>query len=453
MRRNKEKIMLKRKIWAKLEAFKANADKKTLLLTGARQVGKTYIVEQFAKAKYESFVEINFVEDPVAKAIFHDVADEKDVLRRITAYAQGKIIPGETLVLFDEVQECPEAVTYAKFLVDKGGCHYIYSGSLLGVELKNVRSVPVGYMDEEEMFPLDFEEFLTANGESEDAISEAKAAFEGRRAVDAFIHDRLMRYFKLYLVVGGMPAAVQKYVDTNDLAAVAAEQRSVIRAYRRDISKYDPDHALRIREIYDLLPPELASENKRFKMSNVVPDSRFSRVEDGFLWLKSAGVAIPAYCVEEPKAPLRLSEKRNLFKLFANDVGLLAAMYAEGIQLRIVAGESTLNIGAVYENAVAQELRAHGFSPYYYHSKKRGELDFVVENAGSAIPIEVKSGKDYKRHNALQNVLMDTNYPINEAIVLSNENLEQIGKITYAPVYMVMFVVPDALPDKLIYRI
>ena len=188
-------------------------------------------------------------------------------------------------------------------------------------------------------------------------------------------------------------------------------------------------------------------------MTGVVPDSRFSRVEDGFLWLKNAGVAIPAYCVEEPKSPLRLSEKRNLFKLFSNDVGLLAAMYAEGIQLRIIAGESALNIGAVYENAVAQELVAHGFSPYYYHSKKRGELDFVVENAGHAMPIEVKSGKDYKRHNALGNVLADTNYRIGEAFVLNNENLERDGKITYMPVYMAMFIVPDELPDKLIYRI
>lgn len=445
--------MLNRKIWAKLESFKSNADKKTLLLTGARQVGKTYIVEQFAKAMYRSFVEINFIKDSTAKAIFQDVADEKDVLRRLTAYAQGKLIPGETLVLFDEVQECPEAVTYAKFLVEKGGCHYIYSGSLLGVELKNVRSVPVGYMDEEEMFPLDFEEFLEANGEGADVISEARAAFDGRRAVDAFMHDRLMRYFRLYLVVGGMPAAVQRYVDTNDLAAVAAEQRSVLRAYRRDISKYDPNHALRIREIYDLLPSELASENKRFKMAVAVPDSRFSRIEDGFMWLKNAGVAIPAFCVEEPKPPLRLSEKRSLFKLFANDVGLLAAMYAEGIQLRILAGEKALNIGAVYENAVAQELRAHGFSPYYFHSKKKGELDFVVENAGHAMPIEVKSGKDYKRHNALQNVLADKNYPIDEAIVLSNGNLECAGRIVYAPVYMVMFIMPDAIPDELIYKI
>lgn len=171
------------------------------------------------------------------------------------------------------------------------------------------------------------------------------------------------------------------------------------------------------------------------------------------MWLKNAGVAIPAFCVEEPKPPLRLSEKRSLFKLFANDVGLLAAMYAEGIQLRILAGEKALNIGAVYENAVAQELRAHGFSPYYFHSKKKGELDFVVENAGRAMPIEVKSGKDYKRHNALQNVLADKNYPIDEAIVLSNGNLECAGRIVYAPVYMAMFIMPDAIPDELIYKI
>ena len=445
--------MLRRKIWRELEAFHKVADRKTLLLTGARQVGKTFIVEAFAKQHYQSLVEINFIKQPAAMAIFRDVSDEQDVLRRLSAYANGKLIPGSTLVFFDEVQECPEAVTYAKFLAGKGGCHYVYSGSLLGVELKNVRSVPVGFMDEIEMYPLDFEEFLWANGVGADVIGEVRSAWEERRKVDSFIHDRLMRYFRLYLVVGGMPAAVDRYVATNDLSAVVAEQRFVIRAYRRDISKYDPDHALRIREVYDLLPAELASENRRFKMASVVPGSRFTRVEDGFLWLKNAGVAIPAYCVEEPKAPLKLSEKRNLFKLFANDVGLLAAMYAGGIQLRLLAGESGLNIGAIYENVVAQELLSKGFTPYYYHSKKRGELDFVVERAGGVTPIEVKSGKDYKRHNALSNVLADANYQIEEAFVLNNENLERFGRITYLPIYMVMFVVAAGLPDKLIYRV
>ncbi len=445
--------MLQRKIWPKLEAFRESADKKTLLVTGARQVGKTFIIEEFAKRYYQSLVEINFIKEPAAMAIFHDVADEQDVLRRLSAYANGRMIPGSTLVFFDEVQECPEAMTYAKFLAGKGGCHYVYSGSLLGVELKNVRSVPVGFMDEIEMYPLDFEEFLWANGVGGDVVGEARAAWDGRRKVDPFIHDRLMRYFRLYLVVGGMPAAVDKYVATNDLSAVAAEQQFVIRAYRRDISKYDPNHALRIREVYDLLPSELSSENRRFKMASVLPGSRFTRVEEGFLWLKNAGAAIPAYCVEEPKAPLKLSEKRSLFKLFANDVGLLAAMYANGIQLRILAGESGLNIGAVYENVVAQELLSKGLAPHYYHSKKKGELDFVVERGGGVTPIEVKSGKDYKRHNALSNVLADANYQIEEAFVLNNENLERFGRITYLPIYMVMFVVAAGLPDKLIYRV
>ena len=445
--------MLQRKIWPKLEAFRESADKKTLLVTGARQVGKTFIIEEFAKRYYQSLVEINFIKEPAAMAIFHDVADEQDVLRRLSAYANGRMIPGSTLVFFDEVQECPEAMTYAKFLAGKGGCHYVYSGSLLGVELKNVRSVPVGFMDEIEMYPLDFEEFLWANGVGGDVVGEARAAWDGRRKVDPFIHDRLMRYFRLYLVVGGMPAAVDKYVATNDLSAVAAEQQFVIRAYRRDISKYDPNHALRIREVYDLLPSELSSENRRFKTASVLPGSRFTRVEEGFLWLKNAGAAIPAYCVEEPKAPLKLSEKRSLFKLFANDVGLLAAMYANGIQLRILAGESGLNIGAVYENVVAQELLSKGLAPHYYHSKKKGELDFVVERGGGVTPIEVKSGKDYKRHNALSNVLADANYQIEEAFVLNNENLERFGRITYLPIYMVMFVVAAGLPDKLIYRV
>ena len=445
--------MLERKVWRELEAFHKVADKKTLLLTGARQVGKTFIVEEFAKRHYQSLVEINFIKEPAAMAIFHDVADEQDILLRLSAYANGKLIPGSTLVFFDEVQECPEAVTYAKFLAGKGGCHYVYSGSLLGVELKYVRSVPVGFMDEVEMYPLDFEEFLWANGVGDDVIGEARAAWEGRRKVDSFIHDRLMRFFRLYLVVGGMPAAVDRYVTTNDLSAVVAEQRFVIRAYRRDISKYDPDHALRIREVYDLLPSELASENRRFKMASVVPGSRFTRVEDGFLWLKNAGVAIPTYCVEEPKPPLKFSEKRNLFKFFANDVGLLAAMYANGIQLRILAGENGLNIGAVYENVVAQELLAKGIAPYYFHSKKKGELDFVVERGDGVTPIEVKCGKDYKRHNALSNVLADVNYHIEEAFVLNNENLERVGKITYLPIYMVMFMAASGLPERLIYRV
>ena len=303
------------------------------------------------------------------------------------------------------------------------------------------------------MFPLDFEEFLDANGYDTGTMESVRNKFARQEPIDEFIHDQLMRYFRLYLVVGGMPAAVQKYVDTNDLAKVAAEQKKILVTYRRDISKYDAKDSLRIREVYDSLASELASENKRFKIGSVERNSRFERVESEFLWLSNAGIAIPVYCVEEPKSPLRLSEKRNMFKLFANDVGLLAAMYMDGVQLQILAGNRSLNIGAIYENAVAQELRAHGLNPRYFHSKKQGELDFLIEDAGVAIPIEVKSGKDYKKHSALDNVLGNRDYHIDRSIVLNNENIDKERNVLYAPVYCAMFVEHTQIPQSLIYKI
>lgn len=424
-----------------------------MLITGARQVGKTFSIREFAKRHYDSYLEINFIRDLEALKIFRDVADEKDVLRRLTAYAGGKIKPGKSLIFLDEIQKCPEAMTYLKFLVEDGSYRYICSGSLLGVELKNVRSVPVGFVDEMEMHPLDFEEFLEAVGFDCGILEMVRAAIRERKKVDEFLHDRLMRLWRLYLVVGGMPAAVQEYVDTNDLARVADTQRAIIATYHRDISQYDKRNSLRIRDVYDRLPSELASENKRFAIGSVVPGSHFERVEDGFLWLKNAGVALASYCVAEPKSPLRLSEKRNMFKLFSNDVGLLAAMYMEGVQLRILNGDSALNIGAVYENAVAQEFTAHGVRPNYFNSKKQGELDFVLERGGRIVPVEVKSGKDYKRHSALDKVLSDKNYKIEEAYVLGNDNLSFDGPIVYAPVYAAMFIRASELPEKCVYPI
>lgn len=443
--------MLNRKVKSILDKFALDKGGKALLITGARQVGKTFSIREFAKRHYDSYLEINFIRDREALKIFKDVADEKDVLRRLTAYAGGRIKPGKSLVFLDEIQKCPEAVTYLKFLVEDGSYRFICSGSLLGVELKNVRSVPVGFLDEIEMHPLDFEEFLEAVGFDREALASVGAAIERREAVDGFLHDRLMRLWRLYLVVGGMPAAVQEYVDSNDLARVADVQRAIIATYHRDISQYDERNALKIRDVYDRLPSELASENKRFAIGSVVPGSHFKRIEDGFLWLKNAGVALASYCVAEPKAPLRLSEKRNMFKLFANDVGLLAAMYMEGIQLRILNGDRALNIGAVYENAVAQELTAHGLRPDYFNSKKQGELDFVLERGGCIVPVEVKSGKDYKRHSALDKVLADGNYGIGQAYVLGNDNLSVDGSVVYAPVYATMFIRAPALPEKFVY--
>lgn len=283
-------------------------------------------------------------------------------------------------------------VTAIKFLVDEGSYHYILSGSLLGVELKDLRSEPVGNMGIKDMYPLDFEEFISCVGINDKIIDSLRNAWESRVAVDEFVHSKIMELFRLYLVVGGMPAAVSKYIESNNLQAVMAVQQDIIRLYKRDIAQYDPDNKLYIEEIFNL------------------------------------------------KIPLLLARSRSLFKLFQNDIGLLAAQYAEGIQLRIIRGEKNINFGSVYENAVAQELVAHGIEPYYYNNKKRGELDFVIELDGKVLPIEVKSGKDYEVHRALSNIMDCKEYDLSEAVVFCNDNLRVEGKLVYAPIYMVMFL-------------
>ncbi len=345
-----------------------------------------------------------------------------------------------TLIFFDEVQECPDIVTAIKFLVDEGSYRYILSGSLLGVELKNLRSEPVGYMGVKDMYPLDLEEFITCLGVKEDVLAALKAAWENHTPVDSFVHGKIMELFRLYLIIGGMPAAINKYIASNNLQEVMAVQQEIIRLYKRDISQYDPTNKLYIEEIFNLIPPELNAKNKRFILKNLNENIRFANYENSFLWLKNAGVAIPVYNAEEPKVPLLLSRSRNLFKLFQSDIGLLASQYANGIQLRILSGDSTINFGSIYENAVAQELLAHGFDLYYYNNKKKGELDFLIEYQGEVVPVEVKSGKDYERHNALSNVMSSEEYRIPRAIVLCNDNVKVEGKVFYAPVYMTMFI-------------
>ena len=431
--------MIKRKIDRYLEEYYAST-KKALLITGARQTGKTYSIRHFGKSHFESMVEINFVEMSDAVPVIATAKNSRDLLLRISSLTTQPLIEGKTLIFFDEVQECPEIVTAIKFLVDEGNYRYIMSGSLLGVELKDLRSEPVGYMDVKEMFPLDMEEFFTAVGLSQMVMDELRNAWENKRRVDEFVHAKLMELFRLYLIVGGMPAAVQKYLDSNNLQEVLAEQQAILRLYKRDIAKYDKKNKLYIEEIFDLIPSELNAKNKRFILKNLNENAKFSHFENSFIWLKEAGVALPVYNVEEPAVPLKLSRSRNLFKLFQNDVGLLASQYADGIQLRLLTDAKSINFGSVYENAIAQELYAHGFDLYYFNSKKQGELDFVIEKNGVVLPIEVKSGKDYHRHNALSNVMSDQNYQILEAVVFSNENFSQSDKVMYLPVYMAMFL-------------
>lgn len=445
--------MLKRKISKRLEQFFSDNGRYALLVDGARQVGKTFIIEDFARRHYENFIEINFVKTPSARRIFENVDDESDILEKLSTFSRKGLMRGKTLVFLDEVQECPEAVTYIKFLVQDGTCHYVLSGSLLGVELKNVRSVPVGFMDEVKMYPLDFEEFVLANGEREELIAAARKSWEERRPLDRLYHERLSKLFRLYLVVGGMPAAVQRYLDTHDISAVVQEQEQILVEYRKDITKYDRENSLRIREVFERIAPELNKKNKRFYVNSVKPGERTERLEDEFVWLKEAGVAIPSYVVDEPAVPLVLSKRSNLFKLFMNDVGLLAASYMDGIQLRILNSELDINFGSVYENAVAQELVAHGFLPSYYSSREHGEIDFVLETGGKILPIEVKSGKHYKRHRALNKLMECDEYGIESAIVFDDNAMDVVGKVFYAPIYMVMFLKKDSLPANMIYDI
>ena len=430
--------MLKRKIDNYLRDYYRKSGN-ALLITGARQVGKTYSIREFGKS-FKSFIEINFIENPDAVGLFKDAKGSADILMRLSTITNAPMIKGDTLIFFDEVQECPDIVTAIKFLVDEGSYRYILSGSLLGVELKDIRSVPVGYMGVKEMFPLDFEEFITCVGINEIVIATVKDAWTKRTAVDGFVHNKMIELFRFYLIVGGMPAAVSKYLESNNLQDVLAVQQEIIQLYKKDIAKYDPDNKLYIEEIFNLIPPELNARNKRFILKRLNENAKYERYENSFLWLKTAGVALPVYNVEEPKFPLLLSRSRNLLKLFQNDIGLLAAQYADGIQVRIIKGDKDINFGSIYENAVAQELVAHGLIPYYYNSKKRGEVDFVVEHNGKVLPVEVKSGKDYVYHRALSNIMDCDEYDLPEALVLNNDNLFFDNRIIYAPIYMVMFL-------------
>ena len=430
--------MIRRKIDAYLRNYYAHT-RSALLVTGARQTGKTFSIREFGKT-FKSFIEVNFVENPDAVEIFKGAKSAADILLRISAMTATPLVKGRTLIFFDEVQRCPDIVTAIKFLVDEGSYRYILSGSLLGVELRDLRSEPVGYMGVKEMYPLDFEEFITCVGIDGQVVAALRSAWEHRTPVDAFVHRKIMELFRLYLVVGGMPAVVSKYMENNNLQEVMSIQQDIIRLYKRDIAQYDLKDKLYLEEIFELIPPELNAKNKRFILKRLNENAKFDRCETGFVWLKNAGVVLPAYNVEEPKMPLLLARSRNLFKLFQNDVGLLAAQYAEGIQLRIIKGDKNINYGAIYENAVAQELVAHGLEPYYYNNKKRGEVDFVVELGGAVLPLEVKSGKDYESHRALSNIMACEEYDLPEAIVFNNDNLRVAGKIVYAPIYMVMFL-------------
>mgnify|MGYP002658532767 FL=1 len=426
--------------------------KTALLIEGARQIGKTFSIRQFGK-KFKTYIEINFIEQPEAISLFKDLSNTKDLLARLSLFTKQKLIKRDTLIFFDEVQICPEVITYIKFLVDEGSYNYILSGSLLGIEINDLRSVPVGYLTIKRMFPLTFREFALNLGLNSSILENLETSFKEKKPVDDFIHKKMMELFRVYLVVGGMPAAVNRYIETNNLNKVIDIQNQIVNLYKKDITQYDKNNKLAIAQIFELIAPQLNSQNKRFIIKDIKSGVKFDRYENSFLWLKDAGFALPVYNVETPKIPLKLSKSRSLFKLFMSDVGLLASEYSQGIQLKIISGDDKLNYGAIFENYIAQELTACEHDLYYYNNKKRGELDFLIEYDGEVLPIEVKSGKDYKVHRALSNIMDCGEFNLNRALIFNNSNLKVEGKLTYAPIYMAMFLKQEINDEDSIYKI
>ena len=443
--------MLKRRIFPEILSWIENDEEHALLVTGARQIGKTYVIRASLAESKSDYVELNFIKNPEYVNLFKGIASINEFYDRLTTVVSGLKL-GETIVFLDEVQECKDIITWLKFLVEDKKYRFVLSGSLLGVELSDLKSAPVGYLHTIEMYPMDLFEFFTALGIKDSTLKLIEESYEKRELIDEFIHNQLMKVFNLYLIIGGMPEAVQTYLDTNDISKVAAVQEDIIRQYKSDFTKYEEKSKLQLREIYEAIPSELEEKNKRFFISHIDGKVSFDRVKNNFIWLKNAGVALPVYNITEPKAPLKISEKRNLFKLFLSDVGLLTSMYSNTVRLNILEGSNNINNGGIYENVVAQELFSRGIKTYYFNSKKQGELDFVIELKGKVLPIEVKSGKDYDKHSALSNCMNDENYDIPEAFVLCNGNVSKKENITNLPIYMMGCIKEESI-DGLVYKL
>jgi len=426
--------------------------KDALLITGARQVGKSYLVRNFLKDKFDHFVEINLYDHKEWIPVLEHAGNAEDLLFRISAFSSEDLSEGSTLIFIDEIQYAKKCdlVTMAKFLVEKGKYRFIFSGSMLGVELNNVASWPTGYMREFRMFPMDFEEFLWAVGLNQSIIEYLEKCFTEKMSVDEFIHERLIDAFYKYLLIGGMPEAVQAFVTSNDLKKVNAVQEKINTYYKKDVTQYAPiEQKVHLETIYRLIPQELNKKNKRFTLGEIGKGYAIKDIQDDFMWLKKAGVALASYNVVEPRVPLEIACNNRLAKIFHADVGMLCYMLMDtDIQIKLLAKEKAINYGAIFENFVAQELTAHGFLElYYFNSKKQGEVDFLIEYKGNVLPLEVKSGKDYKVHSALNNLLYREEYGIPQAVVLCNGNVNQDGKVLYLPIYMAMLFKRTA-PEK-----
>lgn len=433
--------MLKRKIINKLEAWKKTIANKALLIKGARQVGKTTVVRQFAKANYKNFVEINFEQMPVAKQAFEGNLDARTILLNLSAMGFGPLEPGKTLIFFDEIQSCPKARTAIKFLVEDGQYDYIESGSLLGINYKDVSSYPVGFEHELDMYPLDFEEFLWACNISDDVVSMLKDCYTNLRPVPDFLHQQITERYRQYLVVGGMPEVVATYISNEDFGKTITNQKDILAGYRNDISKYAGNDKMQVKSVFDAIPGQLSKQDKRFILASIEKNASRRKYGAPTQWLVDAGMAYYSFNIGSFELPFPSHENMRLYKLFFVDSGLMCAMVLNGIQAKVLTGDVFVNEGALAENYVAGELAKHGVSLNYYDRKSKHELDFVFPEDDKITILEVKSGKDYKKHASLDMAQSLFSEKINRRIVMSCNNLEVEDGVLYLPFYMSMFIV------------
>lgn len=438
--------MLFRKISAVIEEhFKSGSDK-ILLVDGARQVGKTYIIDHIGKRLFRNFIELNMVEDSLGDRLFANTRTVEDFYLQVSMLAGNRMgSKSDTLIFIDEIQAYPQLLTLLKFLKSDNRFTYIASGSLLGVTLSETTSIPMGSIRKIRMFPLDFEEFLYANGMNELAISALRSKFERLEALDEPTHRKMMDLFRKYLLVGGLPDAVNAFLETKNILAVREIQSEIHDYYSADASKYDSERKLKIRRIYELIPSNLENKKKRVVAQNIEnkKGSTFADYQDEFEYLISAGIALNVQAISNPAFPLIQSSGKNLLKLYLNDVGILSGiLYGNNIRA-ILDDERSINLGSVYESVVASELIAHGHKLFYYDNRNKGEVDYLIDDyeSLSVIPIEVKSGKDYTVHSALNTFVKNEDYHVKKAYVLSNSGeIVKDGKVIYLPVYFSMFL-------------
>lgn len=432
--------MLKRKIYNELTVWKESNVKKALLIMGARQVGKTTTIRLFGVENYSHFIEINFEKTPLAKQAFAGNLDAQTIILNLSAMGYGPFEKGKTLIFFDEIQSCPQARTAIKFLVEDGRFDYIESGSLLGINYKDVSSYPVGFEQQIEMYPLDFEEFLWGCGVTEEVVSILRKAYETCTPVSEFLHEQMMKYLHQYLLIGGMPEVVQTFVGNHDLNRVLRTQKNIVNSYRDDISKYAAHEKHLAKKVFDAIPEQLCKKDKRFILASLEKGASQRKYGDATEWLTDAGIALFSFNVSGLELPFSFLEKRNLYKLFMIDTGLLCCMSLSGMQFQVLSGDIGINEGALTENFVATELVKHGKTLNYYDKKSRQELDFVFNDGGRIGIIEVKSGNDYRKHASLSAALSEYPSRIGRAMVFSKFNVGKADRITYYPLYMMMFV-------------